>query len=269
MAAPTFDAAADGGGITDAGTAWSYGGGSPTAGQLVIAQILQDGNINGAVTVTGAGTGVVENLAGTDDAWTQIVGGNADGSFPIGSPAAARQHLYIGRALSTSPVVISGDNTTDDLYIRVYHFDDVSTGTTLATVIENATAGSTVNSAGTSATIADASVQTLGADRLALNFVAGNDDNALDAFTGMTGGTWAEAIAEYATATGTDGVIGLQTATMATAGTIDGGTDGWADAADSWGVVGFALLPAAAATPASLIYQPGLQVAIPRSLYVR
>jgi hypothetical protein len=218
-------------------------------GDIVIAQILQDGSTDGAVAVTGAT--FVENLAGTDNAWTQIVGANGDGSFPVGASGQARQFLYIGRALSTSstPTISGTNSTSEDLYIRMYFATDVSTGTTLADVIENGTAGSTVNSAGTSATIADADVTTLGADRLALNFVAGNDDNAIDAFTGMTGGTWAEAIAEYAEASGTDGVIQLQIATIASAGTIGGGTDGWADAADSWGVVGFALKPAVAAAP--------------------
>jgi hypothetical protein len=66
---------------------------------------------------------------------------------------------------------------------------------------------------GTSTSIRDAPVTTLGPDRLALNFVGINDDNAVAAFTGGTaGGTWAEAVAEYADSGGTDASIQLQIA---------------------------------------------------------
>jgi len=121
--------------------------------------------------------------------------------------------IYIGRTLSTSAPVVTGSNSAgDDLYWRFYEFKDVSTGTTLATVIENATAGSTVNEVGTSATASDASVQSLGSDRLALNFIAVNDDNAIATLAGMTGGTWMTPISHYADSAGTDGAIGIQTA---------------------------------------------------------
>jgi hypothetical protein len=251
MAAPTFVQATAG--VTDAGGAWIVSGGiqnAAAAGNIAIAQILQDGATAGAVAMT-AGQNI-ETLDGTDNTWTFI------GTFAVGGSSQALQHLWIGRTLNaTNAIRIEGTNSTsEDIYGRIYEFSGVNTGTTLADVIENGTAGSTVNSAGTSATIADADVTTLGADRLALNFVAGNDDNALDAFTGMSGGTWAEAAAEYAEASGTDGVIQLQIATIASAGTIGGGTAGWADATDSWGVVGFALKPAVAAAPASLLYRP-------------
>jgi hypothetical protein len=69
-----------------------------------------------------------------------------------------------------------------------------------------------------------------------------NDDNPVDAFTGQTGGTWAETVAEYATQSGTDGCIQIQTATMTAAGTISGGTASITDV-DAWGSVAFALLP--------------------------
>jgi hypothetical protein len=229
-------------GAVDTMGAWTATGATPLAvGNIVILQVLSDGT-GAAPTFTSATN--IENLAGTDNAWTSI-GTN----FAVGSPTLANQHLWIGRTINTSaPTFTGGNSSGDDLYFRMYEFAGVNTGTTLAAVIENATAGSTVNSAGTSATIADASVQTLGANRLALNFVGGSDDNAIDAFTGMTGGTWAEAVAEYAESSGTDGVIQLQTATLDAAGTIDNGTDGWADATDGWGCVGFALIPAALAT---------------------
>ena len=182
-------------------------------------------------------TSGIEDLAGTDEALTSI------GEFPIGGSSEARQYLWIGRQQSsTPPFAIAGSNSTsEDVYVRLYYFADVNAGTTLADVIENATAGATANGVGTSDTIADTGVETLGVDRLVCNFVAVNDDNAVDAFTGMTGGTWAEAVAEYASGTGTDGCIQLQTATLATSGTINGGTETMA-VSDAWGVVGFALI---------------------------
>ena len=149
-------------------------------------------------------------------------------------------------------MVITGGNIGgNDIYVRVYEFTNVSTGTTLATVIENSTAGNATNGVDTSATASDTAVTTLGPDRLALNFVAVNDDNAISAFTGETGGDWTLAVAPYAESTGTDGAIGLQAATMATADTINGGTGSIVDS-DAWGVVGFALI----GTTPSVTYQP-------------
>jgi rhodanese-related sulfurtransferase len=221
-----------------------------TEGNVVIRQVVQDGTTSGAVALTGTEDGFgVSNLAGTANKWTSI------GQFVLGGVI---QHFWIGRHSDHAggTVGANGSNSgTDDIYVRIYEFTNVSTGTTLATVIENGTAGGTASTSGTSGTIADAGVTTLGVDRLALNFVGGNDDNALDAFTGMSGGTWVEAVAEYADATGTDAVAGLQTAAMAAAGTIDGGTDAWADATDSWGVVGFALI--GTTVVATLVLQPG------------
>lgn len=266
MAAPVWIVASPG--ATDAAGAWSYTVNAPgAAGRVIIVQVVQDGTTNGAVTFTGASN--IENLAGTDNAWTDITGPNADGSWPVGSAEAARQFLKIGRSLSTTAPTISGGNSTsEDLYIRAHEFSDVNTGTTLAAVIENGSAGTAVNGAGTGTTISDTGVTTLGADRLALQLVAANDDIAIDSFTGESGGNWADPVGVYAESSGTDASLQLQTAVMLSAGTIDGGSDTVVSAA--WGVVGFALIGTTPAGPAaSLIYQPGLQAAIPRSLYTR
>jgi len=235
MAAPTYITASTG--TTDAGGAWSHTSAAPgAAGRIYIVQVVQDGT--GANTISVDSVTNAENLAGTDGVLTSI------GEFNIGSAVAASQHLWIGRSLNTSAMVITGGNTgTDDLYIRVYEFSGVSTGTTLATVIENATAGSTTTGAGTSTTVADASVQTLGTNRLALNFIGTNDDLTIGgSFTGETGGDWAS-VASYGTSTGTDAALNLNTATIASAGTIDGGT--YTITSMAWGVVGFALIPVA------------------------
>jgi len=238
MAAPTYITASTG--TTDAGGAWSHTSAVPSAaGNIYIVQVVQDGT--GANTISVDSVTNAENLAGTDGVLTSI------GEFNIGSAVAASQHLWIGRSLNTSAMVITGGNTgTDDLYIRVYEFSGVSLGTTLATVIENVTAGSTTTGAGTSTTVADAAVTTLGSNRLALNFIGFNDDltGFTGSFTGETGGNWVS-VASYGSSTGTDGALNLNTATIASAGTIDGGT--MTITSMAWGCVGFALKPAGTA----------------------
>lgn len=234
MAAPTLTQVSAN--LTDTTGAWLstifLAGSNPvTAGRVLIIHCLQDGATGSAVTQT---TGVT-SLSGTPDVATVI------GTFSVGA-SAALHHLWIGRVPSSGSLTIGGTNSsTEDLYIRAYEFANVNSGTTLADVLENGSAGSVASGSGDVAQIDDVGVTTLGVDRLALNFVAVNDDNALDAFTGMTGGTWVEPTAEHADATGTDGAIGICTAGMATAGTINGGTDTMA-LADAWGVVGFALI---------------------------
>ena len=102
-------------------------------------------------------------------------------------------------------------------------------------------------SATCSAASADTGVTTLGADRLALQFVAVDDDNPMDAVhRRCTGGTWAEAVAEFASATGTDGCIQLQTATSARPEPINGGTSRWPPSTTG-DVIGLALSPFVAA----------------------
>ncbi|MGQ9461139.1 MAG: hypothetical protein ACUVRA_07920 [Candidatus Bathyarchaeaceae archaeon] len=90
-------------------------------------------------------------------------------------------------------------------------------------------------------TISAQSVTTTDAKRLAVSFVFVNDNNAVGSFTGETGGDWTEA-AEFRTTAGSDGCIQLQTAIMASAGTISGGSYTMG-AADPWGVRAFALIP--------------------------
>lgn len=219
MAVPSFVTASTG--STDAMGAWSHTANAPAAaGNILIVHLLQDGTNASAPSITSVTN--AEALNGTDNTLTYI--NSSATSYPVGSPAVAYQHLWIGRALNTSAMVITGANAgNDDVYVRVYEFSDVNTGTTLASVIENSTAGSTTNTAATNGTITDAGVTALGPDRRALNFIGINDDNALAAFTGMSGGTWTEAIGEYAEANGTDATIGLQVSRIYTLEYLDNG----------------------------------------------
>ena len=241
MAAPVLVGSSTGAVITAAtGTHQKTG---CTAGNIVILQFLVDGT--GIPTVGNDGVNV-ENLAGTDGALQSAFAGSVVRN--VGNPVAAGLAVYIGRALAdtiTSPLLSSAA----DMYVQWHEFSGVHTGTLLADVLENGTAGVATSAAGTSTSVADVGVTTLGADRLALNFVGINDDSTgIAAFVGMTGGTWAMPTS-FESATGTDGTIALMTATIAAAGTIDGGAD--TITSDGWGVIGFALIPAAAAA-----YQP-------------
>lgn len=262
MAAPSFVQA--GSGVVNTTTiAGGVFNGTVTVGNVLIVQVLQDGTGTDAALDPPANADRFEALDGTNDTLTKI------GTFDVGSAVAAKQHLWIGRALHVAPAPEVVSSSGDDIYARLYEFSGVHTGSALSDVIENSSAGSAVNGAGTSASVLDTGVTTLGADRLACNFIAVNDDNNLEltAMTGETGGDWTYPVTAFGSSTGTDGAIALVTATIASAGTIDGGSD--AITSDAWGVVGFALIPAAAAAPASLIYQPGTELAIPRSLYRR
>lgn len=239
MAAPTFAQASAGAVATTTLAGPSLTG--TTVGNVILFQIVQDGTTAGEPGSLQA-NGTAEDLAGTDNVFTKI------GAFDIGSPAAAKQHLYLCRSLSSTNINFLADPANvggDDLYSRAYEFNNVITaalgGVSLATVIENATAGTATNGAGTSVTVADTGVTTLGADRLALNCVGINDDaTGFAAFTGQSGGTWALTTAIFESATGTDATVALVQAAMASAGTINGGTD--TITSDGWGVVGFALI---------------------------
>lgn len=174
----------------------------------MILHVFQDGS-GADATVTAGGQTRVTALDGTASSWTLI------GSFPVGGSSEAKQLLWVGRAVGGTIIVAGGNAAGDDVYWRIYEFTDDNTGTTVAQLIENVTAGATVNSTGTSAAIADASVSVTGENRLCLNFVGVNDDNAVSDFAGQIGGTWVEAVAEYADATGTDACIQLQRAAVA------------------------------------------------------
>lgn len=203
MAAPSFVQASTG--ATDATGAFSFtGSATGTIGDIVIVHVGIDGS--GAIswgTISGTN---IQSLAAVNNTWTEI------GTFHSG--AAVQQRLFIGRRTSSSsaPTFSASANTSgNDVYGRMYEFTNVSTGTTLATVIENSTAGGTTTSGVTSSdTASNAAVTTLGPDRLALNFVAVNDDNSISAFTGESGGNWVLPASPYADAGGTDGAIALQ-----------------------------------------------------------
>lgn len=198
-----------------------------TAGNLVVFDMRvlgTTGDWGGWGTIVNA-----ENLAGTDNAVDFLMG-------------SVNRQIAVARCLSNGTVSgnLAVGASGEDIAGRLYEFSGVTLATTLATVLENA-AGTNTEAAGTGTLISDADVTTNGVDRLALNLVALDSAQATVSFTGETGGDWTEPGSEYV---GTTITLQLQTAAIASAGTIDGGTYS-VGSSTAWSSIGTALIPAA------------------------
>ena len=243
MAAPAYVARRGNGVIT--ATSGNIPFISANTGAFCLVVVLQDGT---GAALSGISTSGIADLAGTASSLTAIRAGATP--VTVGSPAAGKGYVWVGRFTAASGQV-NLTSPGDDMYGAIYEFSGVNAGTALSDVIENGSAGVDAVAALTGTTISDVAVQTLGAERLALNCCFITDDGSgLAAFAGSSGGTWTlSADATFASATGTDGTVAMQWATIASAGTIDGGTDTIVSL--PWGVSGFALKPAASGTPHS------------------
>ena len=166
------------------------------------------------------------NIPTTPTGFTLLYGPDSTGT--------GRQWVYYkfatGSESGTITITIGGSSSK---IARMYSFRNVA----LSSFTEGGDFGS-----GTQSTIYAQSVTTTDANRLAVSFVFVNDNNAVDSFTGETGGDWTEAVPEFTTTAGSDGAVQLQTATMASAGTISGGSYSMSNN-DRWGVRAFALKP--------------------------
>ena len=242
MAAPTFVQAGTGQAVLTIGVTVDIPTAGTVAGDILI---LQAGKSGTGAQPTLTSITNIESLSGTDNSMTVITASEQ----PTGGASDGEHNLWIGRIIATNTATSLVFNTpAADNYVRLYQFTGVNAGTTLNDVVENDTADFSNGTPLTQAQINDTAVVTNGADRLACQFVSVIDDNAVGPFTGMSGGTWAEAVAEYASSAGNpDGCIQLQTATIAAAGTIDGGSYTMA-ASDHWGVIGLALIPPSGTT---------------------
>ena len=150
------------------------------------------------------------------------------------STGTGRQWIYYRFSTGTESGTITVDQSGATCCIgRMYSFRNVS----LSNFTESGGFGS-----GSDSSIEMQAVTTTGAKSLAVSFVFENDDNTLSDSAGESGGDWTEAILEYTTTQGSDGGVQLQNATMASAGTITGGTTTMG-AVDPWGVRAFALKP--------------------------
>lgn len=169
---------------------------------------------------------------------TAVTGFTHINSYQIGSADTGEHAVFWKRATGSESGNATVSFSTDVAVVktaRMYRFRGCIASGTPYEGLGNAQANS--------ATLADQSVTSTGANRLAVNLYTINDDNAVDAFTGQTGGTWVEPVAEFTTLDGNDSCLGIQTAQLVSAGTINGGSFTMAGA-DPFSIVGFALIPA-------------------------
>lgn len=165
----------------------------------------------------------------TPSGWTLISGPNDFGT-------TGRAYLFARTSTGTEPAgtmtVTFTNNAAVTKFCRIYRFRG-GVGITLE--------GSVVVSSGTDDTIEAPTLTSLSANRLGLAFVAVTDDRAMAAFSGATGGTWVEPVAEVTTTTGDDGSLQLQTVEIATAGTVTGGAQTLAGGAADWSIIAVVL----------------------------
>lgn len=202
---------------------------SCTGGNVIILHVFMDGA--GTFPTTSA-TSNISSLGGVASTMDFISG------YVVGGASEAAHRLFIGRVTADGTCSTTIGDSTADMFCRMYEFSGCGTGPFLSDVLEST--GS--QNQGTSTTVSDADPTTLGADRLALQFVSVGSNVTLADFTGETGGDWTEAVAEHSDATGTAGAIQLQTASVPNQGTIGGGSQ-TIGSSQPWGVIGAALLP--------------------------
>jgi hypothetical protein len=230
VAVPVFVGAGSGAAIlTGSGTVSKT---SCTAGNLIIVHFIVRGTTYDWSAFSNETN--IEALDGTPNTLENIRNSEEGGHF-IGRVTAN------GTCSADATVGASGE----DIFLRMYEFSGAATGTTVATVLENDT-GVWDGSSATGTTVGDAIVTTNGGDRLALNFVQISSNLATTDFTGETGGDWTEAVAEYQDATGATATLQLQTASMVSSGTIEGGSYTIGSSV-LWTSVGTAIIPAAPA----------------------
>lgn len=184
---------------------------------------------------------LVNQSSGTTPALTTPSGWTEIGSVAAsnGGPGVSQRCWVLPSAVGTESgsLALTGMSASTAKSARIYRFTGASN-------VESA--ANQLDSSGTTTTVNDCDITTTGADRLVVNVLAINNNDAIGAFSGMTGGTWVEAGAEYQN-TGNVMELQLQTADKAAAGTVGGGTLGITTAAH-WVVQGFALTPAASGT---------------------
>jgi len=204
---------------TGSGTTGTLSPAYPTglqAGDLIILQVMVRDTSNTPTTPSG---------------FTLLFG-------PDSNQNSARQWLYyrFSDETESGSLSISVGGTACKLG-RMYAFRNVA----LASWFEDADYGF-----GTTDDVYANDVATTGANEIAVSFYFIQDNNEAYSFTGESGGDWIESVNDFETKAGADGLIGINTATMSTAGTISGGSFDMGRA-DPWGLRSLALIPATGA----------------------
>jgi uncharacterized repeat protein (TIGR02543 family) len=218
----TFISAGTGSGTTNGNPTPGY----PTGLQANDLILLQ-------VTVRGDSTPTITPPAG----FALLYGPDATGGSGYSGDERVTQWIYYkfstGSESGTDTVTITGTNY--DRAARMYAFRNVA----LTSFTEGASFG-----IGNDDVILAQSLTTSGDKRLAVSFVSVNNDISVGSFTGESGGDWTEAVGEFTFNGDDDLCMQLQTATMASAGTIQNGSYDTGFTNYRWVVRAFALVPA-------------------------
>lgn len=209
-----------GGGLHTTGTTFNVAyPGTHAAGDLLLLQIMVADTSN-APTV--------------GNSFTLLYGPDSDGN--------ARQWIYYkfasGSESGSISVAVSGSSLK---LARMFTFRNVAS----ESFTENPSFG-----VGSTTTVNAQSVTTSGPNRLAISFIfwKGNDAD-INSITGETGGDWTEVADQTKSPDDGKGGIDLQSAGIASAGIISGGTGTLSKSVTSWGLKAFALIPTIAGYP--------------------
>jgi hypothetical protein len=205
-----------------------------SAGELLIAHVFYGGSTAAPSTPAG---------------WTLL-----DGPQSLNTPGTNGRTWVFGKVAAGGDAnpAFGTQAVTTPRRARVYAFVNPRSDS-----IANIVGGFGFDGPASSSTVSDVGVTTPEDNCVAVNLIAISDDNTIGSFTGESGGNWGEAVAEFTGTTGTpDTCMQIQTAYMATAGTINGGTV-TQSAADPWGNTGFYIRGVASATGFTLDAQPG------------
>lgn len=183
-----------------------------TANQILIGHVFWEGTATAPSTPSGwtllSGPHVIETTIARMWVFGRLADGTEDGSaVAFGNPAVTTQRAA-----------------------RIYSFDGWVSGT-----ITDNVRGFAFLSHATDPQMP--SVTTTVAGSLAVALVGQNDNNAFASPTGESGGDWVEAVAEYTVALTPGLSLGIETAAMASIGTISGGS--MATTNDPCGVIAF------------------------------
>lgn len=232
MAVPVFVGAGAGAALASGSATVSKT--SCTAGNVLIIHVVERGTAHD--WTTGSVTNI-QSLDGFGSTLHMGIGSDRD----IALANTSLHSIISGRvtANGTCSFSLTEGVSHSDLFARIYEFSGVSTSTDETQVFENGTA-MMKSTFGTGTSVLNRDVITNGGNRLAFQLVALENNQTIGDFTGETGGNWAEAVAEFGSATGATATLQLQTADMVSAGTIDNGSVSVTSV--GWGVIGGALI---------------------------
>lgn len=155
-----------------------------------------------------------------------------EGSAVDGKQIIFYRFVPSGGLSGSLAITVATPQTNEATYGQMYAFRGVNPSTPFE--------GGELQS-GSGTTVSMPSVTTTGINRLVVAFYMIGSSTSVANSTGESGGDWTEVAAEDANTTGNDGTIGCQSALLASAGTISGGS--FSVTSGGWACRGFALIP--------------------------